>query len=166
MGFSTAITLWSLLEGRTLTDDPIPSWGGVTKATWEAYCERYGRAFYWPLHPEDVASVLYSLWNQFHCDALPEPADAVFLQLAGNLRPQAAAQILQLALDTQPDGVIGPATLARTRLYHGNDLTNSLLRLQRLYYITKHPWGSEELKGLLNRTRRVEEFLATGTIQS
>jgi lysozyme family protein len=51
-------------------------------------------------------------WVAARCGELPAGLDLLILDLAVNMGPGTAARLLQTALAVEPDGVIGPVTLA------------------------------------------------------
>lgn len=107
--FEKALALILQHEGGYVNDPRDP--GGETK---------YGiskRAY----PSEDIAGLtveragaIYKrdYWEKLKCPDMPEPVAIVAFDIAVNQGPAAAIKILQEAVGTTPDGVIGPKTLA------------------------------------------------------
>ncbi len=65
------------------------------------------------LTPERAAGIyLVNFWGPARCDALPAPLDLIHFDAAVNCGVGGAALMLQRAVGAEPDGRIGPRTLA------------------------------------------------------
>lgn len=133
---------------------------GCTKATWEEYCghpvnERTMRA----LTPGDVAP-LYKrkYWDKICGDDLPDGVDYVVFDCAINSGPGRAAKFLQSCVGVEPDGGIGPKTLAAVKAFDAKQLVQDYSK-RRLSFMMDLPTWATFGKGW---SRRVNEVEATG----
>jgi lysozyme family protein len=110
---------------------------GCTKAVWEEHCghpvdEKAMRA----LTPADV-SPLYrrKYWDKIKGDELPSGVDYVVFDAAINSGTGRAAKWLQACVNVEPDGGIGPKTLAAVKAFNSKQLIQdySKRRLSFLY---------------------------------
>lgn len=133
---------------------------GCTKATWEEYCghpvdEKTMRA----LTPGDVAP-LYKrkYWDKICADDLPDGVDYVVFDCAINSGPGRAAKFLQSCVGVDPDGGIGPKTLAAVKAFDAKQLVQDYSK-RRLSFMMDLPTWATFGKGW---SRRVNEVEATG----
>ena len=110
---------------------------GCTKAVWEEHCghsvdEKAMRA----LTPADVGP-LYKrkYWDKIKGDELPSGVDYVVFDAAINSGSGRAAKWLQACVGVEPDGGIGPKTLAAVQAFNSKQLIQdySKRRLSFLY---------------------------------
>jgi len=110
---------------------------GCTKAVWEEHCghpvdEKAMRA----LTPADVGP-LYKrkYWDKIKGDELPSGVDYVVFDAAINSGTGRAAKWLQACVGVEPDGGIGPKTLAAVQAFNSKQLIAdySKRRLSFLY---------------------------------
>jgi lysozyme family protein len=131
---------------------------GCTKAVWEEYCghpvdEKAMRA----LTPNDVAP-LYKrkYWDKIKGDELPDGVDYVVFDAAINSGPGRAAKWLQACVGVDPDGGIGPKTLAAVNSFNKNNLIEDYSK-RRLSFLMDLPnWGTFG-KGWGRRVEEVEK---------
>lgn len=128
---------------------------GCTKAVWEEYCgypvnEKAMR----DLKPEDVAP-LYKrkYWDKIQGDELPSGVDYCVFDAAINSGPSRAAKWLQACVGVEPDGSIGPKTLAAVRAMTPKQLIEDYSK-RRLSFMMDLPHWVTFGKGW---TRRVNE---------
>jgi lysozyme family protein len=133
---------------------------GCTKAVWEEHCghpveEKAMRA----LTPADVAP-LYKrkYWDKVQGDELPNGVDYVVFDCAINSGPGRAAKMLQACVGVEPDGGIGPKTLAAVRAADPQQLVKDYAKRRLSFMMDLPTWGTFG-KGW---TRRVNEVEAVG----
>ena len=133
---------------------------GCTKAVWEEHCghpveEKAMRA----LTPADVAP-LYKrkYWDKVQGDELPNGVDYVVFDCAINSGPGRAAKMLQACVGVEPDGGIGPKTLAAVRAMDPQQLVKDYAKRRLSFMMDLPTWGTFG-KGW---TRRVNEVEAVG----
>jgi lysozyme family protein len=137
---------------------------GCTKTTWEEYCghpvdEKTMRS----LTPTDVAP-LYKLkyWDKVKGDDLPNGVDYAVFDAAINSGPGRAAKWLQACVSVDPDGGIGPKTLAAVRAANPKQLIEDYSK-RRLSFLYDLPTWDTFGKGW---ERRVKEVNATALSMS
>ncbi|CAB4121498.1 Protein of unknown function DUF847 [uncultured Caudovirales phage] len=133
---------------------------GCTKTVWEEHCghpvdEKAMRA----LTPADVAP-LYKrkYWDKVQGDELPSGVDYVVFDAAINSGAGRAAKWLQACVGVEPDGGIGPKTLAAVRAFNSKQLIEDYSK-RRLSFMMDIPSWPTFGKGW---TRRVQEVEAVG----
>ena len=133
---------------------------GCTKAVWEEHCghpvdEKAMRA----LTPSDV-SPLYrrKYWDKVCGDDLPSGVDYVVFDAAINSGAGRAAKWLQACVGVEPDGGIGPKTLAAVKAMDPKQLVQDYAK-RRLSFMMDLPTWATFGKGW---TRRVNEVEAVG----
>ena len=95
---------------------------GCTKKVWEEHCghevdEKTMRA----LTPADVAPLYKTkYWDKVRGDELPSGVDYAVFDAAINSGPGRAAKWLQTCVGVEPDGGIGPKTLAAVAAFERN----------------------------------------------
>jgi lysozyme family protein len=133
---------------------------GCTKTVWEEHCghpvdEKAMRA----LTPADVAP-LYKrkYWDKVQGDELPSGVDYVVFDAAINSGAGRAAKWLQACVCVEPDGGIGPKTLAAVKAFNSKQLIEDYSK-RRLSFMMDIPSWPTFGKGW---TRRVHEVEAVG----
>ena len=133
---------------------------GCTKAVWEEHCghpvdEKAMRA----LTPADVGP-LYKrkYWDKVQGDELPSGVDYVVFDAAINSGAGRAAKWLQACVGVEPDGGIGPKTLAAVRAFDAKQLIEDYSK-RRLSFMMDLPTWPTFGKGW---SRRVSEVEAVG----
>ena len=133
---------------------------GVTKKVWEEWVghpvdEKQMRN----LTPEKVAPLYRAkYWNKIKADELPTGVDYVVFDAAVNSGPGRAAKWLQACVGVDPDGGIGPKTLAAVRAFDTNQLIEDYAK-RRLSFLIDLPTWNTFGKGW---GRRVAEVQKTG----
>lgn len=133
---------------------------GCTKRVWEEWCghevdEKAMRA----LTPADVAPLYKSkYWDKIKGDELPAGVDYVVFDAAINSGPGRAAKWLQSCVGVDPDGGIGPKTLAAVAAFDSKQLIDDYAK-RRLSFLTDLPTWPTFGKGW---GRRVEEVRKAG----
>ena len=133
---------------------------GCTKRVWEEWCghevdEKAMRA----LTPADVAPLYKAkYWDKIKGDDLPAGVDYVVFDAAINSGPGRAAKWLQSCVGVEPDGGIGPKTLAAVAAFDANTLIDDYAK-RRLSFLTDLPTWPTFGKGW---GRRVEEVRKAG----
>ena len=132
---------------------------GCTKAVWEEHCghpvdEKAMRA----LTPADVAP-LYKrkYWDKVQGDELPSGIDYLVFDTAINSGPGRAAKLLQACVGVEPDGGIGPKTLAAVRAFDAKQLVADYSK-RRLSFMMDLPTWATFGRGWLKRVNEVEAF--------
>lgn len=133
---------------------------GCTKRVWEEWCghevdEKAMRA----LTPADVAPLYKSkYWDKIKGDDLPAGVDYVVFDAAINSGPGRAAKWLQSCVGVEPDGGIGPKTLAAVASFDAKTLVDDYAK-RRLSFLMDLPTWATFGKGW---GRRVEEVRKAG----
>lgn len=91
-------------------------------------------------------------WGPAGCDVVPDPLKYPLFDFAVNSGPKVAVRELQKRLGTQPDGIIGPKTLAEIMLWPAKDLA-IVFCLDRLQFMTELPNWPHHGKGWSRRIR-------------
>lgn len=134
---------------------------GVTKKVWEEWVghpvdEKAMRA----LTPEMVAPLYRKkYWDKVNGDALPAGVDYAVFDAAVNSGPGRAAKWLQACVGVEPDGSIGPKTLAAVSAFPGAELIEDYAK-RRLSFLLDLPHWQTFGKGW---TRRVTEVQSTAS---
>jgi lysozyme family protein len=137
---------------------------GVTKKVWEEWVghdvdEKTMRA----LTPAQVAPMYKAkYWDKIRGDALPEGVDYVVFDAAVNSGPGRAAKWLQACVGVDPDGGIGPKTLAAVAAFAPAELADDYSK-RRLSFLMDLPhWGTFG-KGWSRRVAEVQSTAASMT---
>jgi len=137
---------------------------GCTKTVWEEHCghpvdEKAMRA----LTPADVAPLYKNkYWDKVKGDDLPAGVDYVVFDAAINSGPGRAAKWLQACVGVEPDGGIGPKTLAAVNAMNPKQLVEDYGK-RRLSFLTDLPtWGTFG-KGWARRVSEVTSVASTMT---
>jgi len=117
---------------------------GVTKKVWEEWVghevdEKAMRA----LTPEMVGPMYKAkYWDKIKGDDLPEGVDYAVFDAAVNSGPGRAAKWLQSCVGVEPDGGIGPKTLAAVAAFDPKELVEDYAK-RRLSFLMDLPhWGT------------------------
>lgn len=131
---------------------------GCTKAVWEEHCghpvtEKMMRA----LTPADVAP-LYKrkYWDKIQGDELPDGVDYAVFDCAINSGPGRAAKFLQSCIGVDPDGGIGPKTLAAVKAFDPKELVEDYSKRRLSFMMDLPTWGTFG-KGWTRRVNEVEQ---------
>lgn len=135
---------------------------GVTKAVWEEWVghpvdEKAMRA----LTPAEVAPMYKAkYWDKIKGDDLPEGVDYAVFDAAVNSGPGRAAKWLQACVGVDPDGGIGPKTLAAVVKFAPTTLVEDYAK-RRLSFLMDLPhWGTFG-KGWSRRVTEVQNTAST-----
>jgi lysozyme family protein len=111
------------------------------------------------LTPADVAPLYKAkYWDKIKGDELPAGVDYVVFDAAINSGPGRAAKWLQSCVGVDPDGGIGPKTLAAVAAFDAKTLIDDYAK-RRLSFLTDLPTWTTFGKGW---GRRVEEVRKAG----
>jgi lysozyme family protein len=130
---------------------------GCTKAVWEEHCghpvdEKAMRA----LTPADVGPLYKrNYWDKVKGDELPSGVDYVVFDAAINSGAGRAAKWLQACVGVEPDGGIGPKTLAAVQAFDAEQLVKDYSK-RRLSFLMDLPTWSTFGKGWYRRVQEVE----------
>ena len=131
---------------------------GCTKAVWEEHCghpvdEKTMRG----LTPADVGPLYrQKYWNKVCGDDLPAGVDYVVFDAAINSGPGRAAKWLQACVGVEPDGGIGPKTLAAVRAFSAKQLVEDYTK-RRLSFLMDLPTWDTFGRGWTRRVNEVED---------
>jgi lysozyme family protein len=133
---------------------------GCTKTTWEEYCGHpVDTKTMKALTPADVGPLYRKkYWNKVCADDLPAGVDYVVFDAAINSGPGRAAKWLQACVGVDPDGSIGPQTLAAVKAANPKQLIDDYSK-RRLSFLMDLPTWDTFGKGW---TRRVNEVESVG----
>jgi lysozyme family protein len=130
---------------------------GCTKTVWEEHCghpvdEKAMRA----LTPADVGP-LYKrkYWDKIKGDELPSGVDYVVFDAAINSGTGRAAKWLQACVGVEPDGGIGPKTLAAVQAFNAEQLIKDYSKRRLSFLMDLPTWGTFG-KGWYRRVLEVE----------
>jgi lysozyme family protein len=133
---------------------------GCTKAVWQEHCghevdEKAMRA----LTPNDVGPLYKTkYWDKIKGDELPNGVDYVVFDAAINSGPGRATKWLQACVGVEPDGGIGPKTLAAVRAMDAKQLIDDYSK-RRLSFLSDLTTWETFGRGW---ARRVNEVNAVG----
>lgn len=133
---------------------------GVTKRVWEEWVgHEVDEKTMRNLTPE-IVGPMYKVkyWDKIKGDDLPTGVDYVVFDAAVNSGPGRAAKWLQACVGVEPDGGIGPKTLAAVRAFDTNQLIEDYAK-RRLSFLIDLPTWNTFGKGW---GRRVAEVQKTG----
>ena len=133
---------------------------GVTKRVWEEWVgHEVDEKTMRNLTPE-IVGPMYKVkyWDKIKGDDLPAGVDYVVFDAAVNSGPGRAAKWLQACVGVEPDGGIGPKTLAAVRAFDANQLIEDYAK-RRLSFLIDLPTWNTFGKGW---GRRVAEVQKTG----
>lgn len=139
---------------------------GVTKRVWEKWVGRpVTEDEMRRLTPEKVAPLYRQrYWDKCRCGELPSGVDFLVFDTSVNMGPGAAAMLLQEAVGSRPDGVIGPLTVAKAKaaMHYAVVMQMAFLRALR-YMKTKNieTFGN----GWAGRLKRVQDVAAKASME-
>ncbi len=110
----------------------------------------------------DQAREIYwnQYWNAVHAEELPPGVGEVLTDIAVNNGRGRGIKWLQQIVGTDPDGVIGPKTLAAVHAMDPQHLTALLLGQREAFYEEiAHGTQYKFLAGRLNRNKSLTEFV-------
>jgi lysozyme family protein len=131
---------------------------GVTKKVWEEWVghevdEKTMRG----LTPE-IVGPMYKVkyWDKVKGDDLPAGVDYAVFDAAVNSGPGRAAKWLQACVGVEPDGGIGPKTLAAVNAFDANDLVEDYAKRRLSFLMDLQTWDTFG-KGWGRRVAEVEK---------
>ena len=130
---------------------------GCTKAVWEAYC---GHSVDTPtmkaLTPADVGPLYKkNYWDKVKGDDLPSGVDYVVFDAAINSGSGRAAKWLQACVGVEPDGGIGPKTMAAVQAFNPEQLIKDYSK-RRLSFLSDLATWETFGRGWAKRVTEVE----------
>lgn len=134
---------------------------GCTKKVWEEWVgHQVDEQTMRNLKPADVAPLYKArYWDKVHGDELPAGVDYVVFDAAINSGPGRAVKWLQACVGVDPDGAIGPRTMAAVKAANPRQLVDDYNK-RRLSFLSDLPtWGTFG-KGW---SRRAHEVADAGT---
>lgn len=135
---------------------------GVTKRVWEQYIGRACKPGEMRTLTPEMVGPLYrkNYWDAVAADGLPSGVDYAAFDFAVNAGPQQAKKTLQRALGVNPDGAIGPMTLAAIKEADGPTLLRAFSAEKEKFYRGLSTFGTFG-KGWMNRIAHVESDAKT-----
>lgn len=133
---------------------------GVTKRVWEEWVgHEVDEKTMRNLTPE-IVGPMYKVkyWDKIKGDDLPTGVDYVVFDAAVNSGPGRAAKWLQACVGVEPDGGIGPKTLAAVNAFDANQLIEDYAKRRLSFLMDLQTWDTFG-KGW---NRRVAEVQKTG----
>jgi len=131
---------------------------GCTKAVWEEHCghpvtEKIMRE----LKPADVAPLYRrKYWDKIKGDELPAGVDYAVFDCAINSGPGRAAKMLQACVGVEPDGGIGPKTLAAVNVFDQKQLIQDYSKRRLSFLMDLQHWSAFG-KGWTRRVNEAEQ---------
>lgn len=135
---------------------------GCTKKVWEEWVgHEVDEKAMRELKPADVAPLYKSkYWDKVKGDELPAGVDYVVFDCAINSGPGRAAKFLQSCAGVEPDGGIGPKTLAAVNAIVPKDLVEDYSKRRLSFLMDLPTWGAFG-KGWGRRVGEVEKAALT-----
>ena len=135
---------------------------GVTKKVWEAWVGKaVGEKEMRALTPEMVAPLYRKqYWDAVKADDLPAGLDYLMFDFAINAGPGRAIKTMQKAIGTNPDGAIGPKTMAALKASDPTDLIAKFSVEKELFYRAL-PTFATFGKGWLRRVAEAKSHAVT-----
>lgn len=137
---------------------------GVTKKVWEEWVghevdEKQMRA----LTPAAVAPLYRAkYWDKIKGDELPAGVDYAVFDAAVNSGPGRAAKWLQSCVGVEPDGGIGPKTLAAVAAFDPKELVDDYAKRRLSFLMDLSHWGTFG-KGWSRRVAEVQTVASSMT---
>ena len=94
--------------------------------------------------PRDTAKAIYrkDYWDAVRAEELPELVRYAVFDAAVNSGTRQSIKWLQQAVNTTPDGIIGPKTLAAVRSLDQQELLRKLLAQRLKFFTSLKTWNS------------------------
>jgi lysozyme family protein len=105
-------------------------------------------------------------WLAGACDHLPSRLAVLHFDGCVNHGIKKAGMFLQMAVNTTPDGSVGPATLAKVAVAHEIETCNKVCDLRAQFYrdiVTSKPTQAKYLNGWLRRIEEMRVFVTDTT---
>jgi len=131
---------------------------GCTKAVWEEHCGHpVDTKTMKALTPADVGPLYKNkYWDKIKGDDLPSGVDYVVFDAAINSGAGRAAKWLQACVGVEPDGGIGPKTLAAVRAFNSEQLIKDYSK-RRLSFLSDLSTWETFGRGWAKRVAEVED---------
>jgi len=100
------------------------------------------------IYPYVLEFYFNNFWKKLHMDDIPDSIKEIYFDSAINMGIKRAIKILQMSIDTLPDGIIGPITL-KTLKVANEKLLYERFKINRIGYYAK----------ICNENRKLEKFL-------
>ena len=135
---------------------------GVTKKVWEAWVGKaVGESEMRALTPATVAPMYRKkYWDAVKADELPTGLDYLMFDFAINAGPGRAIKTMQKAIGTNPDGAIGPKTMAALKAADQADLIAKFSMEKELFYKSL-PTFATFGKGWMRRVAEAQSHAVT-----
>lgn len=156
------------LEGSDFTHDPEATRYGITQSEYDI--ERDGRGE-GRQSVENISKEEYTAiysrryWAVMKCGQMPVDVALVLFEFGVNVGTTTAVKRLQMVVGVDPDGDVGPATLAAVNAAK-DTVAYNLLDAQDAYYdeieAANHERNDKYIDGWHNRVTNVRLFLKTG----
>jgi len=113
---------------------------------------------------KELATDIYlnEYWTKFGCDRFAWPVDLVYFDCCVNTGQKQANKILQRAVNTEADGVIGPKTLKAVSESDPISLADKMIDKRQAFYealAKQRPKLKKFLKGWSNRNTNLKKFI-------
>lgn len=153
--FDTAIAFTLSVEGGFSwhpADPGGPTKWGITQKTYDRWRKEIGIFLQTVrlMSREEMKSIYFSYyWAEGCCELMPGTAiKMAHFDACVNHGIRRAAKLLQKAVNTKPDGIIGPITIAATSM---GDFEDNLLWERAQFYVRISPSPPIFLKGWMRR---------------
>ena len=135
---------------------------GVTKKVWEEWVGKVvGEKEMRALTPATVAPMYKKkYWDAVKADELPTGLDYLMFDFAINAGPGRAIKTMQKAIGTNPDGAIGPKTMAALKAADQADLIAKFSMEKELFYKSL-PTFATFGKGWMRRVAEAQSHAVT-----
>lgn len=138
---------------------------GVTKKAWSAFLKREIQDGEMAALTKEQVEPFYKLeyWDKVKADQLPDGVDYLVFDFAVNAGPGRAAKFLQKAVGANPDGAIGPATLAAVAAKNPLEVIERFSTVKSEFYhgiVEGDATQQRFLQGWLNRVASVKQHAA------
>ncbi len=150
------------------SNDPLDPGGatnfGIVQTEYDAFRKRLGLSLQSVelIERKEVLSIYQSnYWLAGDCDKLLQPLDLGHFDTCVNFGPFHAAKFLQQALSVEPDGSIGPQTLAAAASADPKTVASTICDERiafRYERVKQRPDQKKFLQGWLNRDNALKQF--------
>ena len=102
-------------------------------------------------------------WVRFNCEQFAWPLNCVYFDSCVNTGNKQSNKLLQRAVGTEADGVLGPKTLGVINSKRADTVANATIDQRQRFYETlaqNKPTLKKFLKGWTNRNNNLRKFIA------
>jgi len=102
-------------------------------------------------------------WVRFNCEQFAWPLNCVYFDSCVNTGNKQSNKLLQRAVGTEADGVLGPKTLGAINSKRADTVANATIDQRQRFYETlaqNRPTLKKFLKGWTNRNNNLRKFIA------